>query len=685
MPILAAAAAPGAISWIRRRCRCVSIPRISARLSAPIIATSPRWPAGLPRLSPNTWATASSSATRRRMGTTRRARSRWAWRSSTRSAPSAYRIARDSDELDAHPTHTEHDHRRNEPGDNRAADHEPVGERLGDAVRHHDPTRADRKMGEDEECAEPIMRHEADVPLVLDESGWRARRGDRSGVDAKICPCEYEDRVHVAQHVKSEVDARRDLKGVEAVAGRCGKPPNEEEPRANLEEEERDHQRLQDVVAVHVPEHFHHRIVRPFACGEHQVVGDVERCYGAGGEDGNFVAYINRWSAAMPQPNDLSRSLVALDQDSTIIAVVELSQSSWLVGGILPGIERQPRKKLEPSPERLLALLHRWRDESVRAGRTITRIAVAFEAGRDGFWLARWLAARGVEAHVIHPSSVAVSREHRRAKTDRLDTELLKRGFLGWLRGERGHCSMARVPTIAEEDAKRPNRERECLVKERTRLVNRMKGTLARLGIRNFKPTLRQAAEHLAALSTPEGSALPPNVTAELERDIARLRLVIGQIKQLEEARRQRLEEQPERGPHAMVRLLARVVGIGIETADMLVNEVLSRPLRDRRAVARYAGLTGAPDESGAKRREQGLAKAGNARVRRGMIQLAWRFLRFQKNSALTQWYQARTADRRGATRKTLIVALARKLLIALWRFATTGQTLEGVVLRPAA
>ena len=166
----------------------------------------------------------------------------------------------------------------------------------------------------------------------------------------------------------------------------------------------------------------------------------------------------------MPQPNDLSRSLVALDQNSTIIAVIEMSQSSWLVAGMLPGIERQPRKKLEPSPEHLLTLLHGWRDEAVRAGRTITRIALAFEAGRDGFWLARWLEARGIEAHVIHASSVAVSREHRRAKTDRLDTELLKRGFLGWLRGERGHCSMARVPTIAEEDAKRPNRERDCLV-----------------------------------------------------------------------------------------------------------------------------------------------------------------------------------------------------------------------------
>ena len=361
-----------------------------------------------------------------------------------------------------------------------------------------------------------------------------------------------------------------------------------------------------------------------------------------------------------------------------------MSQSSWLVAGMLPGIERQPRKKLEPSAERLLGLLHRWRDEAVKAGRKITRIALAFEAGRDGFWLARWLRARGVEAHVIHASSVAVSREHRRAKTDRLNTELLKRGFLGWLRGERGHCTMARVPTIAEEDAKRPNRERECLVGERTRTVNRMKGTLARLGIRNFKPTLRKAAERVTTLHTPEGSALPPNVSAELQRDIARLGFVISQIKEIEEARQERLEQEPETGPHAMVRHLARVVGVGIETADMLVNEVLSRPMRDRKAVARYAGLTGSPDESGAKRREQGIARAGNARVRRGMIQLAWRFLRFQKESALARWYQARTADSRAGTRKTMIVALARKLLIALWRFVTTGETLEGVILRPA-
>jgi len=385
----------------------------------------------------------------------------------------------------------------------------------------------------------------------------------------------------------------------------------------------------------------------------------------------------------MPRQDDLSRSLVTLEQDSTLIAVVELSQSSWLVAGIVPGLARHPLKKLEPDQEALLRLLQRWREEASKAGRTVTRIAVAFEAGRDGFWLARWLRARGVEAHVIHPTSVAVSREHRRAKTDRLDTELLKRAFLGWLRGEPDHCSMAAVPTLAEEDARRPNRERECLVSERTRIVNRIKAGLVRLGIRGFKPTLRNAAERLETLRTPEGDTLPPSTLAELRRDMARLRLVTEQISQVEEARLEQLEQQPA-GQTATVRLLTRVVGVGIETADMLAHEVLSRGLRDRRAVARYAGLTGSPDESGSRRREKGLAKAGNARVRRGMIQLAWRFLLHQKSSALARWYRARTADARSGTRKTLIVALARKLLVGLWQLATTGKLPEGLVLRPA-
>src|SRR5216684_3734587 len=291
----------------------------------------------------------------------------------------------------------------------------------------------------------------------------------------------------------------------------------------------------------------------------------------------------------MQQLNDLSRSLTPLKPDGTLIAVIEMSLSSWLVAGIVPGIERQPLKKLEVDESTLLKLLTRWREEAKKSGHSIERIAVAFEAGRDGFWLARWLRARDIEAHIIHASSVAVSREHRRAKTDRLDTELLKRAFLGWLRGERDHCKMVAIPTIKDEDAKRPNRERESLVGEQSRIVNRMKAALVRLGI--------------------------------------------DQIRQIEDTRLERLEQAPSDGPHAMVRLLARVIGVGIETADMLVQEVLSRNMRDRRAIARYAGLTGSPDESGRKRREKGLARSGNARVRRGMIQLAWRFLMFQKDS----------------------------------------------------
>lgn len=386
----------------------------------------------------------------------------------------------------------------------------------------------------------------------------------------------------------------------------------------------------------------------------------------------------------MPRCHDLSQSPVALDQDSTLIAVVELSLSSWLVGAIVPGLDRHPLKKMTPDEEGLLKLLYRWRGESAKAGRTIGRICVAYEAGRDGFWLARWLRAHGIEAYVIHPSSIPVKREHRRAKSDRLDTGLLKRAFLGWLRGEAEHCSMAAIPSLAQEDARRPSREREALIGQRGRIVNRMKATLAWLGIRGFNPKLHKAPTLLEALRTPEGEPVPPHTLAELRRDMAHVRLLGEQIKAIETARLERLAQAPHEAPHAMVLLLARIVGVGVETADTLVQEALWRRLRDRRAVARYGGLTGSPDESGAKRREKGLARAGNARVRRTMIQLAWRFLMFQKDSALAQWYRRRTESARGDMRKKMIVALARKLLIALWRFVTTGEAPAGARLRPA-
>jgi transposase len=356
---------------------------------------------------------------------------------------------------------------------------------------------------------------------------------------------------------------------------------------------------------------------------------------------------------------------------------------SWLVAGMVPGVERQPLKKLEPDENELLKLLDRLRKQAEKAERKIKRIAVAFEAGRDGFWLARWLRAHGIEAHVIHAASVAMPREHRRAKTDRLDTEHLKRAFLGWLRGERDHCKMAAIPTREEEDAKRPHRERENLVSEQTSVINRMKGTLARLGIRNFNPKLKKAADRLQNVRTPEGDPIPLNTLSELGRDMERLRLVREQVRQIETTRLEHLKQAPEARPNLTVILLARVIGIGIDTADMLVQEVLSRNLRDRRAVARYGGLTGSPDESGKKRREKGLARSGNARVRKGMIQLAWRFLKYQKESALAKWFEART-ENAPRLRKKMIVALARKLLIALWHFVRDGVLPEGFVLRPA-
>jgi transposase len=386
----------------------------------------------------------------------------------------------------------------------------------------------------------------------------------------------------------------------------------------------------------------------------------------------------------MSQVNDLSCSLVSFEQNGTLVVVLEMSQSSWLAAGVIPGVERRPLKKLDPDAMALLHLVEGWRDQAMKAGRTITRLALAFEAGRDGFWLARWLQVRGIEVHVVHSTSVAVSREHRRAKTDRLDTEMLIRVFLGWLRGEARHCKMVAVPTLEEEDAKRPSRERESLVGERTRIINRMKAALIRLGIRGFKPELLKAPERLEALRTPEEVPIPPNMLAEMQRDMARLAWVREQIHAIEQARQRRLELAPVDGPHAMVRLLARIIGVGVETADMLVQEVLSRNLRDRRAVARYAGVTGSPDESGSRRRERGLAKAGNARVRRGLMQLAWRFLRFQKESALARWYRDRT-ESAGKRKTTMIVALARKLLIALWRMVTIGEIPAGVTLRAVA
>jgi transposase len=387
----------------------------------------------------------------------------------------------------------------------------------------------------------------------------------------------------------------------------------------------------------------------------------------------------------MKNRSDLNQSYAAFDQASTIVSVVELSSKSWLAAATVPGVKRQPRKNLSCNPDGLLTQIERWRAEAVKAGHAIKRIAVAFEAGRDGVWLARWLRARGIEAYVIHAASIPVSREHKRPKTDRLDTEMLMRALLGWLRGEARHCRMVQIPTLEEEDAKRPSREHDDLVRQQTSLVNRMKSTLVWLGITNFNIKLVKAGQKLAGLRTRNGEPIPANVLAELYRGLERLAVIRKHLKAIEEARLKQLKEKPNHGANPLVLMLAKIFGLGLETADLLVQEVLARKLRDHRAVGRYGGLTGSPDESGKTRREQGLAKAGNWRVRHSSLQLAWRWLQHQKGSALAQWYRVRTAGGGDITRKKMIVALARKILVALWRYVTTGELPAGVVLKPVA
>jgi transposase len=385
----------------------------------------------------------------------------------------------------------------------------------------------------------------------------------------------------------------------------------------------------------------------------------------------------------MPK-NDLSRSFTALDQDSTLIVVIEMSLNKWLAAALVPGVERHPLKKLDPDASGLLAALESWRTEAARNGRKVDRVCIAYEAGRDGFWLARLLRARGIEAYVIHPTSIPVKRDHRRAKTDRLDCALLMRSFLGWLRGEAEQCQMVAIPSREEEDARRPQRERDALTAERTRIVNRIKSGLIRLGIRDFNPKGRKAADRLDELQTAEGVPLPTHTLAELKRQLERYRFIAQQLKAIRASQQRRLEGS-DHDVAAMMRAVIRVIGLGTDTAELLATEVFVRALRDERAVARYGGLTGAPDESGSRRREKGLARAGNARVRKAMIQLAWRFLRFQEASALAKWYRERTEGQGAKLRKTMIVALARKLLIMLWRLATTGQVPADLALAKAA
>jgi transposase len=382
----------------------------------------------------------------------------------------------------------------------------------------------------------------------------------------------------------------------------------------------------------------------------------------------------------MPEQFDSHNATTAFDHDSTLVVALELSGKSWEVGAVVPGLARRVRRRLEARDlTGLLGALERWKSEAGAAGRRVERVVLTYEAGRDGFWIARFLEAQGVEVHVLHPASIPVPRRRRRAKTDRIDLDMLLRTFLAWLRGEPRVCTMAPIPSVTEEEMRRPSRERERLVGERLELENRIDSLLCLHGIAGFKPRLKKAVEHLAALRDFAGAPLPAQTMAELQRLMARHRLASAQLREIEAERDRVLTlNRPDRAER-MIQLLARIVGLGTETATVLVREMLCRRFRDRRAVASYAGITGTPFRSGGMEREQGIGRHGNARVRRILGQLAWRWLRFQPESALSRWFAERTGGTKGRIRKIMIVALARKLLIALWRYVETGEVPAGV------
>ena len=387
----------------------------------------------------------------------------------------------------------------------------------------------------------------------------------------------------------------------------------------------------------------------------------------------------------MPKQFDPHHAATAFDHDSTLVVALELSGKSWEVGAVVPGLVRRPRRRLEARDiAGLLPSIERWKAEATAAGRVVRRVVLTYEAGRDGFWLARHLPANGIEVHVMHPASIPVERRNRRAKTDRIDLDMLLRTFLAWLRGEPRVCSMVRIPSAAEEDMRRPGRERERLVRERLQLENRMENLLCLHGVSTFKPRLKKAVERLEQVRDFAGAPLPPQTMAELRRLMARHRLASEQLRELAAARDRVAQVAEPDQAERTIQILTRIVSLGEETATLLVRELFCRPFRDRRALANFVGLTGTPFNSGGMEREQGIGKNGNARVRRILMQLAWRWLRFQPDSALSRWFAERTGGAKGRIRKVMIVALARKLLIALWRYVEAGEVPAGARILPA-
>jgi transposase len=382
---------------------------------------------------------------------------------------------------------------------------------------------------------------------------------------------------------------------------------------------------------------------------------------------------------------DPRKPTTAFDHATTLVAVLELSGKSWEMGASVPGVSRRPLRRL-PVGELAAAIkaLERWKAEARRVGHAILRVVVGYEAGRDGFWIARALRRHGIEVYVIHPASLAVERRGRRAKTDRIDVDILLGALLGWLRGEPRRCTMAPIPEEADEDMREPGREREALTGARLKVENQIGSLLIRHGISGFKPRLKTAARQLAELRTPEGAELPPNTMERLKRLMDQHSLLTEQLREIEAARQRAVATPDPDRIGRMIQLLVRIVGLGVETATVLAHEVFSRRFRDRKALAGFVGMTGTPFNSGGSTREQGISKNGNPRVRRIMTQLTWRWIRHQSDSALSRWFHERTGAAKGRMKTIMAMALARKLLVALWRYVETGAIPEGVRLAAA-
>jgi transposase len=386
----------------------------------------------------------------------------------------------------------------------------------------------------------------------------------------------------------------------------------------------------------------------------------------------------------MPTDHPATAPQVAVRaSDTTLFASLELSKARWLVTVSAPGGEKLSRYTVAGGAGgALLDLLARLRTAVERRAGLPVRAVVIQEAGLDGSWVRRLLEADGIESRVVDPASIAVDRRHRRAKTDAIDGEKLVRTLMAWARGERRVCSMVRPPSPEEEDRRRLTRERGTLLKERIRHTNRIKGLLAGQGVTDYDPLRKDRLTRLDALRTGDGRPLPERLKAEIRREIERVELVASQMAVVERERDALVGATSDDEPATAAAALARLKGIGTELGSLLWLEALFRHFDNRRQLAAYAGLAPSPWQSGGTEREQGISKAGNRRLRHAMVELAWFWLRHQPDSALSVWFRERVGRGRGRVRRIAIVALARKLLVALWRYATQGVVPRGAAFK---